>query len=171
MNGVEAMQFRHYPAERLRIESIASRLTPAESAFRMWLMECTINRGVPHNIDDCPGVEPFDAKPLVQSLVGKRAIVLDESGNVTFIYPVSALPTRHRVHLGDGRTFSAMCAIDALGSAFTFKQNTRVESSCSECGEPIHVEIENGQITALRPHTTHVLHVDLNRVDNWAGSC
>lgn len=165
------MQFRHYPPERLRIESIASRLTSAESAFRMWLMEYTIDSGIPHNINNNTGAGSFDAGSLVQSLAGKRAIILDPDGNVNFIYPVSALPTHHKVTLSDGRTFCAMCAVDAMGAAFTFQQDIRVESMCSECGEPVHVKIENGRIAEFRPDALCVLHVDLNKVDNWAGSC
>lgn len=170
MIGVESMQFRYYAAERLMIESIASRLTSPENAFRMWLMEYTINKGAPYNVNNGAGMESLDVPALISGLARKRAIVLDASGNVNFIYPVSAQPTHHKVHLRDGRAFSAMCAIDALGTAFTFKQDIKVESMCSECGESIHVEIEDGRIAKLCPDTAHALHVDLNRVDNWAGS-
>lgn len=171
MIEVEAMQFSRYPKERLIIESIASRLTPVEKAFRMRLMEYTIDKGAPFNINNGAEKDLQDLQPVVRELIGKRVIVLDNEGNVNFIYPVSALPTNHKVHLQDGRSFSAMCAIDALGAAFTFKQDTRVESRCSECGEAVHVAIERGRIAGLYPETAHALHVDLNKVDNWAGSC
>lgn len=165
------MRFRYYPVERLMIESIASRLTSAENDLRMWLMQYTINNGAPYNIKTDAAAELRDVPTLVHGLARKRAIVLDANGNVNFIYPVSALPTHHRVHLKDGRSFSAMCAIDALGAAFTFKQDIKVESRCSECGEPIHVEVKDGRIAHHYPDSTHVLHVDLNKADNWAGSC
>ena len=172
MSGAESMQFRYYPAERLKIESIASRLTSSENALRMWLMEYTIHEGAPYNINSrAAGMEPCGVGTLIRDLARKRAVVLDTSGNVNFIYPVSAPPTHHKVRLSDGRAFSAMCGIDALGAAFTFKQDTTVESVCSECGAPIHVEIKDRRIAKLCPDTAHVLHVDLNKVDNWAGSC
>lgn len=173
MTEVESMQFKHYSAERLKIESIASRLTPSENAFRLWLMDYTINEGAPYNIHDGAkmGRELRDLPALISSLAGKRAIVLDTNGNVSFVYPVSALPTNHKVTLSDGRAFFAMCAIDALGAAFTFQQDIDVDSACSECGQRIHVEIKDGLIAGLSPPTAHVLHVDLNKTSDWAGSC
>jgi hypothetical protein len=63
-----------------------------------------------------------------------------------------------------------MCAIDAMGSAFTFEQDVAVESECSECGERISVRIEQEELTEVTPSSIRVLHVDLNRFDNWAGA-
>jgi len=167
------MQFRHYPAERLMIASITSRLTSDENILRRWLMQRIIDHGTPFKLDgeEIENSGPPDARSLMKGLLDKRAIVVDADNNVNFVYPVSALPTHHKVRLDDGRSFSAMCAIDALGAAFTFNRNSRVESKCSECGQPLFVAVENGEIAELSPETAHVLHVDLNKADNWAGSC
>jgi len=169
----ESMHFKHYPAERLAIESIASRLTAAENAFRAWLMDYTIAHGAPFDFNGAhpEGMDAHGVPLMMDSLIGKKAVVVDADGRVNFIYPVSALPTHHRVFLKDGRSFNAMCAIDAMGAAFTFEQDIRVESKCSECGEKVFIEIEDGRIAHLSPDTTHALHVDLKRNDNWAGSC
>lgn len=136
-------------------------------------MDFTLAHGAPFKIsgEALEGVNQNDLRTLVASLVEKRAIVLDGDHRVNFIYPVSALPTHHRVYLKDGRSFSAMCAIDAMGAAFTFKQDARIESKCSECGQKIFMAIKGESIASLYPETTHALHVDLNRSDNWAGSC
>jgi hypothetical protein len=167
------MKFKRYPTERLLIDSIASRLTEPERALRRILMDRIIDSGGSINelkavSNDGQGSEP---PALLDRLVEKRAIVLDGGGQIQFSYPVSALPTNHKVQLQDGRSFSAMCAVDALGAAFTFEQDTTVTSQCSECGEPVLVRIQSGQITELSPETLHVLHVDLNRVEDWAASC
>ena len=166
------MRFRNYPAERLRIDSIASRLTEEENAFRMALMERTIERGEPLDLEDpaAGDLQHPDSALLIQSLVEKRAVVKDDEGHLNFIYPVSALVTRHRVSLEDGRLFFAMCAIDSMGSAFTFEQNVVIESECSECGERVSVRIEQGELAEVMPASIRVLHVDLNRFDNWAGA-
>lgn len=167
------MNFTRYPAERLYIDSIVSRLTPPEKALRNWLMDYTISQGRPFNLDCAVLNAPFndDGPDLVQSLLEKRAIVANGDGNLQFIYPVSALPTNHQVLLQDGRRFSAMCAIDSMGAAFTFRQDVRVESQCSECGERISVEVKGGKMAELQPGSLHILHVDLNKVRNWAASC
>ena len=57
-----------------------------------------------------------------------------------------------------------------MGTAFTFEQDVRVESECSECGEPIIVRIEQGELAEVTPSSIRVLHVDLKRFDNWAGA-
>ena len=48
-------------------------------------------------------------------LVERDLVVLGADGDVTAAYPFSARPTRHRLRLVDGRSYWAMCAIDALG--------------------------------------------------------
>lgn len=167
------MDFKEYPAERLLIDSISSRLTTDEDSFRKILMNYTIDNNGPFNINYEPSAElaGFDVPGMIEKLREKQAAVIDGGGNVNFIYPVSALPTHHKVYLQDGRSLSAMCAIDAMGVAFTLRQDIKVASKCSECGELIYIQIRNGQIVELSPDTTHALHVDLNQVDNWSGSC
>lgn len=167
------MKVKRYPAERLLIDSIASRLTTTENAMRRSLMDAIIDAAKPVNAQELAleGTLSPDASSLLGRLIAKRAVVVDGSGSIQLIYPVSALPTPHRVQLQDGRSFSAMCAVDALGAAFTFEQDTTVTSRCSECAEPVLVRVRSGRITELHPETAHVLHVDLNRVKNWAANC
>jgi hypothetical protein len=167
------MHFRYYPAERLRIASIASRLLPREALLRHEILTAIIRRQRPLSSADLQeaGFETSVLEELLQSLVAKRAIVRDGEGSIVFAYPVSAEATGHRVTLADGRTFNAMCAVDALGCAFTFRQNVRIASRCSECRQPVAVEIKDGELADFSPPGLHVLHVDLNRNDNWSGSC
>ena len=164
------MRFRHHPAEQYEIDSIASRLTDAENAVRVLLMERTIEGGGPITLRTLTGggVLHPDAGSLIERLVEKRAVVQDEEGHLNFIYPVSALPTRHKVSLKDGRRLFAMCAVDAMGTAFAFEQDVKIESECSECGAQIAMGIERGELAEVVPPTVHVLHVDLEKVDNWA---
>ena len=48
--------------------------------------------------------------------------------------------------MADGREFTAMCAIDAMGAAFTFHQDTEVHSVCAMCEEPVYVKIVDGKL-------------------------
>ncbi len=95
----------------------------------------------------------------------------DEDGSVSVVYPVSALPTPHKVKLKDGRSFYAICAVDSLGSAFAFEQNIVVSSSCSYCQKPVSVTVENGEISTSDPVNIYVTHTDLVGEVNWAGNC
>lgn len=133
----------------------------------------TTNQGGPFNLKHAARTAPFnyDGPGLVQRLLEKRAVVAGSDGNLQFIYPISALPTNHQVMLQNGRCFSAMCAIDSMGAAFAFRQDVRVESQCSECGERVTVEVKGGEIAVLQPASFHILHVDLNNVRNRAAGC
>lgn len=156
------------------LESIASRLSRDEAQTRQGIMNGIIAKGGPVCIFDLKqdhALLEIDVERAILRLLAKKVIVENQQGQITFSYPVSALPTSHKVSLADGRSFHAMCAVDALGAAFTFNQNLTVASKCGHCGKPVHLAIQAEEIVDLQPAGTHVLHVDLNRYDNWSGTC
>ncbi len=168
------MRFKEYPEERLRIASICSRLTEDERVLRHAVMEGIINAGGPVTPSDMRDVVALDDERFAAAERGldeKHFLVRGAGGEVNFAYPVSGLPTTHTVTLADGRSFHPMCAIDGLGSAFTLGQDIVLTSKCSRCGEPIRVEVTDGAVTSAVPATAHAVHADLNKDDNWAGSC
>lgn len=169
------MEFTYHPAERLYIDSIASRLTDSERLARRELIEELIGAGKPvfgrgfaRKLSTRHGL---DGEATLASLVEKKVAVVDDKGFVKFVYPVSAMPNTHRVQLQDGRSFHPMCAIDGLGSHFTLQQDVEVTSSCHYCKAPITVTVKDGQIAHMDPATAHALHADLNNVENWATGC
>jgi Alkylmercury lyase len=54
--------------------------------------------------------------------------------------PFSAVPTAYRVE-ASGRSWYANCAWDAFGVCAALHVDGHIETSCSDCGEPIAVEI------------------------------
>lgn len=56
--------------------------------------------------------------------------------------PFSAAPTAYRVHAG-GRWWYANCAWDAFGVCAALHVDGRIETSCTDCGEPIAVEVRD----------------------------
>ncbi|KAF0207134.1 MAG: MerB-like organometallic lyase SaoL [Actinomycetota bacterium] len=167
-------RFTDYPEERLRISSIDSRCTPDERAMRFAIMNAIIDRGGivhPDSVAGRLGVGTEVARSLTASLAEKNVVVAGDDGAIRVSYPVSAMPTAHRVSLADGRAFHAMCAIDALGSAFTFRQDIEVATSCHRCRTPIRVVVRDGEVVDVEPAGLHVVHADLNVQENWAGSC
>lgn len=174
---MEKSNYRYYSNEQLEIVSIDSKLSKKEKAIRRYLMNYVIDNGQAFNLNNSSKIaEDLEmtrelANDTLDSLIKKNGIVADDDGNINFIYPVSALPTNHRVRLEDGREFTAMCAIDAMGAAFAFKQDVDVISNCSNCGSDIKVSIKNGQLYSYEPGDLHILHVDLNKNANWSGSC
>ena len=83
-------------------------------------------------------------------------------------YPISTAATRHKVTLADGRTFYAMCAIDALGCCFVFGQPVTVESTCQICGKPLRVQVDGVTAIAAAPPDAYAVHVDLDKYEDWA---
>ncbi len=170
--------YRYYSNEQLEINSIDSKLSQEEKIIRRYLMNYVINNGQAFSmnnisiiVDDIKIMDEEKLVSILDGLLKKNVIVADEEGNINFIYPVSAIPTNHRIKLQDGREFTAMCAIDAIGTAFTFKQDVDIESKCSNCGSDIKVSVKDGKLHGYEPYDLHILHVDLNKNANWSGSC
>lgn len=164
------MKLNNYPFERISLPSIYSRLTPEERTVRDEIMRQIIASGSPVGSFHIRHHGP-DMHSKIDVLAEKRVIVLNANGDIVCAYPVSALPTHHKVRLADGKEFFAMCAVDALGAAFAFAQDIAVDSRCSRCHAPVHVVIREGSLAEFSPPGLHVLHADLNKSDNWAMSC
>jgi len=156
------------------VPNLAARLTKAEQAFRKTLLDLLIQVGRPvaeAELATGSGWSTEECGGLVSTLAAKGLLVKNVAGEIAFVYPVSALPTRHRVTLADGRAFSAMCAIDALGCAFEFARDAAVTSSCSHCQRPLSVRLAGGRVAHADPPTIQVLHVDLDQYGDWAANC
>ena len=166
-NFRDSLTFKNYDKERIIIDSIAARLTTEDNALRNRIINSIVDNHrpfVPANEAEKAGVE---------ALSSKNALAVEEDGSVSSIYPVSAEPSHHLATLADGRSVYCMCAIDALGCAFTFGQDVTVSSSCSNSGVAIRVEVKGGKIHSALPdkEAIRVLHADLKASDNWASCC
>ena len=113
----------------------------------------------------------FIGDDLLHNLDSKGVIVKDTDGLTSVVYPVSALPTPHKVKLKDGRAFCSICAVDSLGRAFAFSQDITVTSSCSYSQKSISVAIENSELSAFDPGGIFVTHTDLVGDVNWTETC
>lgn len=164
MNFRDQVTFRNYDRERIIIDSVASKLTAEENALRNRIINSIVDNHQPYT----PTAED---KAMVETLQSKNALAIAEDGKVYSIYPVSAKETPHKVTLADGRTTYVMCAIDALGCAYTFHQDITIDSVCSNSGVPIHIEVEDGKIAAASSDEIRILHADLKASDNWASCC
>lgn len=160
-------------------QNIQRKFNQAQNEIRLAIMDFIIAEKRPFNLEtdgfgalkDIRHSRPEDFQEITAALREKDGMVADEEGNVTFIYPVSALPTNHHVRLADGRSFTAMCAIDAIGATFTFHQDTEIDSVCSACGAPVHIVMRDGAPAEHTPPDVHALTFTLGEIANWAGSC
>ena len=81
-----------------------------------------------------------ELRGLLSQLQDRDLVVLnDDSVAIAGAYPFTERKTGHRVRL-DRKVLNAMCAIDALGAGAMLGRDAIIESSCRNCGAPIHVE-------------------------------
>ena len=78
----------------------------------------------------------------LRALVERDLVGLGDAGEVAVAYPFSARPTRHHVRIHDGRSYWAMCAIDALGIPFLTHQGAVIEAREPATDRPISVELD-----------------------------
>jgi len=73
-------------------------------------------------------------------------LTFDEDGILIGAYPVSPLPTQHRITVAGYGTGYAMCAIDALGATHTFKSAVTIESTTTDDGNSIQFTLSAKEI-------------------------
>ena len=91
------------------------------------------------------------------SLSASGAIYLAD-GAVAAAYPLSAVPTEHRVRL-DGATVYACCAIDALAVPAMANRAGTIASRCAYCGTDITVALREDRLISSEPESPVVFHV------------
>lgn len=143
-------------------------LSSTEQEARLALIDKVIEEKrqltVEEAIDICGGKEIFQ-------ILKEKSVFAFMDEMITFLYPVSAVPTNHHVKLADGRDFFSMCAVDALGVSSMFHLDVEINSICSESGDEIYVKVFNNEILEYSPETLSILHVDLTKESNWASEC
>ena len=92
------------------------------------------------------GLAAGEVEAAQQRLHDAHALVLQPDGrSIRMLNPFSAVETGHRVEAG-GRAWYANCAWDALGIPAALSMDGRIESSCPDCGEPLELEVRDGQL-------------------------
>ena len=159
-------------------QNIHKKFTERQNELRLYIIQFIVDHQRTYHLDQdmtqtlkALGMDQKEYEEIIECLLKKDGMVIDEERNVNFIYPVSALQTSHHVTLQDGREFTAMCAIDAIGAAFTFHQDTEIHSACASCNEPVHIRIVDGKVAEYSPKNLHALTFPLGELSNWAGSC
>jgi hypothetical protein len=70
--------------------------------------------------------------------------------------PFCFAPTPHRVTAA-GRAWTGTCAWDALGIPAALQTDARIESSCACCGEPVALEVRDGELVEGADLLAHIL--------------
>ncbi len=103
------------------------------------------------------GLTAGEAEAALARLDAAGALYMAD-GTVSAAYPLSGIPTRHRLSIG-GETTYANCTIDALAVPFMVDEPVRIESECAHCGGPVTVQMSGDRVLADQPAAPVVLYV------------
>jgi hypothetical protein len=66
--------------------------------------------------------------------------------------PLNSLPTQYRVTVRGAQRWFAQCGFEATSVTWLFPGETvRIDAPCLDCGEPLIVEMRDGQIDRVDP--------------------
>jgi hypothetical protein len=92
------------------------------------------------------GLVEAEVADAYRRLHDAHALVLEpDSSRIRMLNPFSAVETPHRVEAG-GREWFANCAWDALGIPAALHRDGSVRSECPDCGEPLELEVRDGEL-------------------------
>jgi hypothetical protein len=104
------------------------------------------NAAAPADVAAALGLAEDDVADAYRRLHDAHAIVLQPgTTEIRMLNPFSAVPTPHRVQ-ADGRSWFANCAWDALGVPGALHTDGEVVSRCPDCGEPLELEVRDGEL-------------------------
>jgi len=89
-----------------------------------------------------PAVADEELDEILERLVAADLIQLGPGAALLAAYPFSARPTRHRVRLVDGRSYWAMCALDAFGIPQLLEQPAEIDAREPESETSIHAALD-----------------------------
>jgi hypothetical protein len=93
------------------------------------------------------------------AVLSDAGVIHQAGGIVVAAYPLSGVPTRHRLHVG-GTTTYACCAIDALAIPFLVDGPVDLATECAECDESITVRMDGERVLAVAPESPIVFYVE-----------
>ncbi len=123
-----------------------ARLNHSEQQLRLAMLDWCVNNGGELKWEDAVHIgqaseQQISIEYILSRLEARHYLRRTDHGNICFLYPYSAYRTDYHVTLEDGRSFYAMCAIDAMGSAPTFRQSVKICSHCRDTQERLFLHI------------------------------
>jgi hypothetical protein len=84
----------------------------------------------------------FEQKNYLEIVTKSRLLSFDRENNLIGAYPISPFKTPYKVKVEEIGSGYAMCAIDALGVAYTFNKKTIIDTSDYSTKTPIQITID-----------------------------
>ena len=75
-----------------------------------------------------------------------------ETDYIASFPPLNNLPTQYRITVGGEQRWFAQCGFEATSVTWLFPGETvRIDAPCLDCGEPLIVEMRDGQLGRVDP--------------------
>ncbi len=103
------------------------------------------------------GLTPLEVEAALTRLHTAGAVYMAD-GMVRAAYPLSGVPTRHRLSIGRA-TAHANCAIDALAVPLMVDEPVSIDSTCAACGVAVTVQMLHERILAVQPEAPVVVYL------------
>ena len=128
-------------------ESLAQELTTSHRAVLKWAFK-RVPTGLAIGAAELAGLlhAPEDELWLsIRELQAAGLLQTDRQGSVVGALGLSLVPTQHQLTVS-GRTLYGWCAEDVVGIPAALGWNAKVSSVCGQCGSPITVYLQAGEI-------------------------
>ena len=115
------------------------------TSLRVFVYDWTLSRGFPPSTSAIAAhfkTSVDDARQALADLkIGKTILTHACSGEIWMAGPFSSVPTPYRV-FGPKVSWWANCAWDMLGVGVVAGQPVRAETTCTDCGEAVAIEVD-----------------------------
>lgn len=128
-----------------------------DAQVRMTIYDTFLTHGQPASMSEVAdglGIPISMVQESYQRLAQGHVFVLQpESGEILMANPFSSVPTAYLVEV-EGQCWWGNCIWDALGILAMVGKDGRVNSSCPDCGEGLHLVVSGGELedTSLVAH-------------------
>ncbi len=141
-----------------------------DDAVRLAIMRMFVDEArppAPNELASIVGMPQADAEASLHRLADARMIVLAPGTPFVWMaHPFSALPTSFEVRSGDRRWWGN-CIWDSLGILAAVGVDGEVRTSCPDCGEPLRLEVRDGEVAADPAGERAVVHFAIPAAHWW----
>ena len=100
------------------------------------------------------GVSVDDGRRLLHELMNAYPIgwLHPDTDYIASFPPLNSLPTQYRITVRGAQRWFAQCGFEATSVTWLFPGETvRIDAPCLDCGEPLIVEMRDGQLDRVDP--------------------
>lgn len=132
-----------------------------DTRVRLHIYRAFVDRGSPPTAEETAGalsIPEDEAASAYRRLHDGHVIVLEPgSTDIWMANPLCARETSFKVQTADGRRYNGTCTWDAPGILAMLDSDGRVSTQCPDCGEPLELVVEDGNMRGPEGAVGHFL--------------